>query len=201
MTAAPRPIPGLGAGKTRVPMTDKPPRQDPKLQADTVAMPAPVAEPEGRIEPTLSAAAVPAPDPEAESPSLAEQPATATFHTRPIHPARPRVSGRPLAWSGFLLGALALVAAIGLALLLWRFAGTTQPIASGPALGTGDLVEMETLLDQLGFPPGKLDGVVDADSIAAIREFQETAGLPVDGVPSSALLEELRAALSELSGG
>jgi N-acetylmuramoyl-L-alanine amidase len=103
-----------------------------------------------------------------------------------------------------------LVFAIGLAGLLWRFAGIEgsgeAPAAAvapviAPVIAPADLMEIETLLDQLGFPPGPLDGVIDAESIAAIHDFQATAGLPVDGAPSAALLEELRAALAELSGG
>ena len=133
-----------------------------------------------------------------------------TAHTRPIRPARQRSTDRRPAWSGFLLGVLTLVFAIGLAGLLWRFAGIEgsgeAPAAAvapviAPVIAPADLMEIETLLDQLGFPPGPLDGVIDAESIAAIHDFQATAGLPVDGAPSAALLEELRAALAELSGG
>ncbi|HNB26023.1 MAG TPA: peptidoglycan-binding domain-containing protein [Alphaproteobacteria bacterium] len=128
-------------------------------------------------------------------------PAPATAHTRPIRPPRARPVDRRPAWSGFLLGVLVVGFAIGLAGLLWRFGGGESPMPAPVAsLGQGELVEMETLLDQLGFPPGKLDGVIDGDSIAAIRDFQLTAGLPVDGTPSAALLDELRAALAELSG-
>lgn len=127
--------------------------------------------------------------------------APAGVHTRPIRPMRTRTGGQPLAWSGFLLGGLALVFAIALTVLLWRFAGEERA-APGPVatLPTEDLLEMETLLDQLGFPPGPPDGVIDAESLAAIRDFQLTAGLPVDGEPSPLLLEELRAALAELTG-
>ena len=128
-------------------------------------------------------------------------PAPATAHTRPIRPPRARPADRRPAWSGFLLGVLVVGFAIGLAGLLWRFGGGENPMPAQPvSLGQGDLVEMETLLEQLGFPPGELHGVIDGDSIAAIRDFQLTAGLPVDGTPSAALLEELRAALAELQG-
>ena len=56
------------------------------------------------------------------------------------------------------------------------------------------------MLDQLGFPPGPVDGAIDEQSRNAIRDFQVTAGLEVDGAPSLALLDELRAAKAELSG-
>jgi hypothetical protein len=100
------------------------------------------------------------------------------------------------------LGVAALIVAIGLAWLLWDVAGAPRtaqvPIEQLPAI---DLAEMEALLDNLGFPPGEVDGLVDADTGAAIRDFQATAGLTVDGTPSADLLEELRAAHLELTGG
>lgn len=55
------------------------------------------------------------------------------------------------------------------------------------------------MLDRLDFPPGPIDGAIDEQSPNAIRDFQVTAGLEVDGMPSAALLDELRAAKAELS--
>jgi hypothetical protein len=95
----------------------------------------------------------------------------------------------------FLGGVGMLVAAGLLAAALWRFAG--EP---GPALTPAELSETESLLDQLGFPPGPVDGVMDAQSKAAIRDFQVTAGIRIDGKPSIALLDDLRAAHAELDG-
>lgn len=170
---------------------------------DTAPDPAPnpAAEASPAVGPTPPGAAVAEPSLEGAYPGGVAPPAPAGVHTRPIRPVRTSAGGQPLAWSGFLLGGLALVFAIALAVLLWRFAGEERaapvPVA---ALSTGEILEMETLLDQLGFPPGPLDGVIDAESLAAIRDFQLTAGLPVDGEPSALLLEELRAALAELTG-
>jgi peptidoglycan hydrolase-like protein with peptidoglycan-binding domain len=65
---------------------------------------------------------------------------------------------------------------------------------------SAELTEAEALLDQLGFPPGPVDGVIDEESRNAISDFQVTAGLDVDGKPSFALLDELRAAKAELDG-
>ncbi|HEV8389065.1 MAG TPA: peptidoglycan-binding domain-containing protein [Dongiaceae bacterium] len=114
------------------------------------------------------------------------------------HRPRPAVAAaddtRP-AWMGFLGGAVVLVLAILIAVGIWHFAGT----GSSP-LTSAELTEVETLLDQLGFPPGAIDGVIDEDSRNAIQDFQVTAGLDVDGRPSLGLLDELRAAQAELSG-
>jgi len=126
----------------------------------------------------------------------------AATHIRPIG----RLAGPPRdwrrAWAGFLMGVAALVVAVGLAWLLWDMAGAprTAQVPVGQLPPT-DLAEVEALLDGLGFPPGEVDGVIDGDAAAAIRDFQTTAGLPADGQPSAALLEELRAAHTELTGG
>jgi hypothetical protein len=140
----------------------------------------------------------------AKAPATADKaPARPAAHQiRPIgRPARPARDWRA-SWSGFCLGGAALVIAIGAAWLLWDLAGAPRtaqvPIEQLPAI---DLAEMEALLDGLGFPPGEVDGVIDGDAAAAIRDFQTTAGLPIDGQPSAALLEELRAAHIELTGG
>lgn len=123
-------------------------------------------------------------------------------YVRPIGRLAPPPRDWRRAWAGFLIGVAALVVAIGLAWLLWDLAGTPK-IAQAPAepLPAIDLAEMEALLDGIGFPPGKIDGVIDSDATVAIRDFQAMAGLPVDGQASAALLEELRAAHIELNGG
>ncbi|WP_193368296.1 peptidoglycan-binding domain-containing protein [Pelagibius marinus] len=89
-----------------------------------------------------------------------------------------------------------LTAALGAALFL----------AAGPAaaLEPPALEELETLLRDLGFDPGKVDGVVDDDTIAAIRRYQDFALLPGDPEPSERLLNELRgvaAAFAALNAG
>lgn len=123
-------------------------------------------------------------------------------HLRPIgRLAQPPRDWRR-AWTGFLIGVAALLVAIGITLVLWDLAGGLR-IAQTPVepLPPIDLAELEALLDNLGFPPGEIDGMIDADTRAAIRDFQTTAGLTVDGTPSAELLEELRAAHIELTGG
>ena len=95
---------------------------------------------------------------------------------------------------------------------------STQPLAAsqrapetpGPLVGdkapaateltAAEIVEIQKLLDNLGLGPGNLDGAVTADTTAAIRAYQEMAGLPADGAANKALLEELRS-VAELYGG
>ena len=60
------------------------------------------------------------------------------------------------------------------------------------ALSDAELLELESLLQDLGFGPGPVDGSVDAATLAAIARYQDFASLPGDPEPSAALLGELR---------
>ena len=113
----------------------------------------------------------------------------------PLHPAPNAARDARPFWMGFLGGIAILALSIAISIGIWQFAG-----GSAPPLSTAELIEIEALLDQLGFPPGPIDGVIDLNSRNAIRDFQVTAGLEVDGVPNLALLVELCAAKAELSG-
>jgi len=64
-------------------------------------------------------------------------------------------------------------------------------------LARSEIVEIQTRLGRLGFEAGDADGVVGAQTRAAIRLFQKTRQLPPDGYPTISLLESLRSA----SGG
>ena len=112
----------------------------------------------------------------------------------PLRPAANAARDARPAWAGFLGGAVVVGLAILAAVGLWHYFGTDLPLAAA------ELTEVEALLDELGFPPGAVDGAIDEESRSAIRDFQLTAGLDVDGLPSIALLDELRAAKAELSG-
>lgn len=54
------------------------------------------------------------------------------------------------------------------------------------------LIQLE--LKRLGYPLDRIDGQLGPQTRSAIRAFQAENGLPVDGRPSSALLEQLSAA-------
>lgn len=59
-------------------------------------------------------------------------------------------------------------------------------------LSIAELREIQDLLSRLDFDPGSDPGVLTAATTAAIRSYQEMAGLPTDGEASLGLLEELR---------
>jgi peptidoglycan hydrolase-like protein with peptidoglycan-binding domain len=69
------------------------------------------------------------------------------------------------------------------------------------SLNDGELVEMERLLARLDLGPSTADGVVDNQTEAAIRLYQEIAGLPVDGAPSRPLLADIREVVKILEDG
>ncbi|MEE9210690.1 MAG: peptidoglycan-binding domain-containing protein [Kiloniellales bacterium] len=64
-----------------------------------------------------------------------------------------------------------------------------------------ELAEMERLLARLDLAPSRADGIIDQKTQAAIRLYQEIAGLPIDGEPSRALLADLREVVRILDNG
>lgn len=66
-----------------------------------------------------------------------------------------------------------------------------QPATAG-GLPQHRLVELEEMLERLDLNPSRADGVVDAQTQTAIRLYQQIAGLPIDGEPSEALLDDMR---------
>ena len=81
--------------------------------------------------------------------------------------------------------------------------------SDGGSLGHGydsfltpaEITEIEELLAHLKFDPGRIDGVIDGGMRIATRRYQEFAGLPVDGIPSEAILVDLRAVAALIGGG
>ncbi len=68
-------------------------------------------------------------------------------------------------------------------------------------LNVGELAEMERLLARLDLGPSPADGIVGHQTVAAIRLYQEIAGLPIDGAPSRALLADMREVVKILEDG
>ena len=66
-------------------------------------------------------------------------------------------------------------------------------LIAAPALAAfskNEIRELEDLLARLGFNPGPVDGVLDAQTRIAIRDYQKFAALPVAGWASQRLLDE-----------
>ena len=74
-------------------------------------------------------------------------------------------------------------------------------LIAAPALAAfskNEIRELEDLLARLGFNPGPVDGVLDAQTRIAIRDYQKFAALPVAGWASQRLLDELRGVTESL---
>jgi hypothetical protein len=71
------------------------------------------------------------------------------------------------------------------------------PAAPAEATGVPMLQEIKQLLAKLDLAPGPMDGTLDPETEAAIRSYQEMAGMPVDGQPSQELLDDLRAVVAD----
>ena len=82
-----------------------------------------------------------------------------------------------------------------------RLAAAVAPGAGGspaPAPGSDrtldrrSMAELQGLLARLDFAPGAADGVAGRRTVAAIKLYQEFAGLPVDGKATVGLLHDVR---------
>jgi localization factor PodJL len=80
-------------------------------------------------------------------------------------------------------------------------AGTTGDGAAADtrSLTRRETAELQRLLARLDFAPGSADGVAGRRTVAAIRLYQEFAGLPADGKPTRWLLEDVRAVTGSLA--
>jgi len=71
----------------------------------------------------------------------------------------------------------------------------TSPVSPtvGPHYDSGLVRTVQSELIRLGYLQGAPDGVMAGRTGTAIREFERTAGIPVDGTPSPRLLAKLQA--------
>jgi len=90
----------------------------------------------------------------------------------------------------------ALAYALSLGLFAERLRGGGRVVKAWPVgdrqLGRAEKEELQRLLAERGFDPGKIDGQLGPNSRAAIRAFQKKAGLPADGYAEYGLLELVR---------
>ncbi len=69
-----------------------------------------------------------------------------------------------------------------------------QPSAADVPLSRADIKALQSALNNLGLNAGVSDGVLGSKTRAAVRAYQETAGLPPDGYATKELVERLRRA-------
>jgi peptidoglycan hydrolase-like protein with peptidoglycan-binding domain len=59
--------------------------------------------------------------------------------------------------------------------------------------GSATVRDIQAGLQRLGYNPGAADGRMGPNTAAAIRQYQQDNGMPVDGQPSQAVLDSIRA--------
>jgi len=67
-----------------------------------------------------------------------------------------------------------------------------QPVASYPLKSRQEIIELQQLLANQGYRPGKVDGLLGKNTTDAIRRFQRSQGLPADGLATSTVLQQLK---------
>lgn len=86
--------------------------------------------------------------------------------------------------------------ALAIGLLSERLQGRGQVQASWPTqdqpLSRDHRLELQQLLSDTGFEPGGVDGILGANTRAAIRRFQQQQAMAADGYANLALLKHLR---------
>jgi peptidoglycan hydrolase-like protein with peptidoglycan-binding domain len=86
--------------------------------------------------------------------------------------------------------------ALAVNLLAQRLAGGSGVYASWPRdlqmLARSQLLALQTALNAGGFESGAPDGMMGPATRRAIRQYQRSAGLPVDGYPTLELLRRLQ---------
>ncbi|MEZ5995223.1 MAG: lytic murein transglycosylase [Hyphomonadaceae bacterium] len=86
--------------------------------------------------------------------------------------------------------------ALVVSLLARAFDGRGGLVAAWPrelgALNREQILELQTLLNGLGFDSGAPDGLFGSGTRRAVRAFQAERGLPADGFPTAALLDQVR---------
>src|SRR3712207_4280277 len=60
-----------------------------------------------------------------------------------------------------------------------------------PPFRGADVVELQRMLNDLGFDPGAVNGLFDARAARAVRDFQKNAGLQDDGVVDAGVFKTL----------
>lgn len=86
--------------------------------------------------------------------------------------------------------------ALVVALLARRFEGRGGLVTPWPSnlgsLNRDQTLELQTLLNSLGYDAGAPDGLFGSNTRRAVRAFQVQAGQPADGFPTTSLLQAVR---------
>lgn len=83
----------------------------------------------------------------------------------------------------------------------WRLGDRVLRLVSGRMLSGDDVVALQSRLLELGFDPGRVDGVFGPDTDRAVRELQRNTGSPVDGLCGPVTFKTLGRLARTVTGG
>ena len=63
----------------------------------------------------------------------------------------------------------------------WKLGDRVLSISAGPLMHGDDVTNLQTRLIEMGFNCVKIDGIYGANTEAAVKEFQKSAGILIDG--------------------
>lgn len=81
----------------------------------------------------------------------------------------------------------------------YRTGGRTIYVRQPPFRGA-DVMELQRMLNDLGFDPGAVNGLFDERTARAVRDFQKNAGLMVDGLVDAAVFKVLNTYAAQTLG-
>ena len=82
----------------------------------------------------------------------------------------------------------------------WKLGDRTLSL-SDPAMRGDDVAHLQSQLSEMGFNCGRVDGIFGADTEAAIKEFQKSVGVKVDGQCGPATVMSMMRLIKIVSGG
>ena len=83
----------------------------------------------------------------------------------------------------------------------WRLGDRVLRLVTRRMVSGDDVVALQSRLLELGFDPGRVDGVFGPDTDRALREFQRNTGSPVDGLCGPVTFKDLGRLARTVTGG
>lgn len=83
----------------------------------------------------------------------------------------------------------------------WALGDRTLYHTSGKLMAGEDVTLLQLKLAELGFQPGRIDGLFGVNTANAVREFQKSVGLPIDGVCGATVFKALSQLSRTVAGG
>jgi osmotically inducible lipoprotein OsmB len=111
----------------------------------------------------------------------------------PLTPAGGALIGAAV---GGATGALTTPSQVNLGKPVWRETSSASPPpypATASSMDPATVRQVQAELQRHGYNVGPIDGRLGPRTQEAIREFEQRNGLPVDGMPSSSLLDYMQA--------